>query len=266
VTAYCRALSAHDEREGLRGPDYMAEIFLKERGGTSLRDQPSREWAITRLLSPGLYAYLYARTAWFDAVFAEELRSDVRQIVLVGAGYDSRAYRFRDMLRDTRIFEVDVPTTQERKRSILEEAKVAIPDQVRFVPVNFKTDTLDQVLPNHGFDTAARTLFIWEGVMYYLEAESVDRVLEFVVRSSGHASCLCFDYMNQAIPSTRAAEPFQFWVSSDELEPYLAKRGLRLAGHLTPHDIDKTFLTLPDGTPTGHTRPFFCFARAEVAS
>lgn len=60
--------------------------------------------------APGSYEYFIARTAFFDAAVRRALDENVPQIVLLGAGYDSRAYRFADRIRDTRIFELDVPS------------------------------------------------------------------------------------------------------------------------------------------------------------
>jgi methyltransferase (TIGR00027 family) len=264
VTAYCRALAARHERQEMRGPDYLAELFLNESGRASLKERASREWAITRVVTPGLYDYLSARTSWLDGVFSDALGAQVPQIVFLGAGYDTRSFCFRDLIGDTRIFEADAPTTQNRKRSILEKAQIEVPEQVRFVPVNFNADSLTTALGQSGFDSAAQTLFIWEGVVYYLKVDAVDRTLEFVARNSAPGSSVCFDYMTQALPSAHAAEPFQFWIASAEMESFLAARGFGLAEHFTAPDIESAFLTLPDGKPAGRSVPFFCFVRACV--
>ena len=89
-----------------------------------------------------LYGYLWARTAYFDAIFREQCAEDIPQIVLLGAGYDTRAIRFRENIRHTRIFELDLPTTQARKQQQIDAAGVARPDGLVYVPFNFETDDL----------------------------------------------------------------------------------------------------------------------------
>ncbi len=108
TVAFCRALAASENRAELRGPDYLAEIFLTEDSRHALKDQTSREWVIQKLTTPELYGYFKARTAYLDDIFTQALQENVPQIVFLGAGYDTRAYRFKDKIRATRIYELDI--------------------------------------------------------------------------------------------------------------------------------------------------------------
>jgi len=260
----CRALGARDGRPGLRGRDNLAEIFLADDRKKILADQASREYIIQKMVTPELYGYILARTAYLDRVFEDSLAANIPQIVFLGAGYDSRSYRFREQIRDARIFELDVRTTQNHKRQMLARANVPIPPQLTFVTVNFKTESIADALSNAGFDKARETLFLWEGVTYYLAPEIVQSTLDCVRRNSPAGSTICFDYMTEKRPSVYAGEPFQFWIDREQLPAFLSERGYGLVDHLGPADIARQHLTLPDGSPAGKTLPYFSFARASV--
>ena len=265
TVAFCRALAASDERVELRGPDYLAKIFLTEDSRQALKDQTSREWVIQKLTTPELYGYFKARTAYLDDIFTHALQENIPQIVFLGAGYDTRSYRFKDLIQGTRIYELDIQPTQQRKRELLKQAEVSIPDQVTFVPINFNADKIEEVLSAAGFDKNKRTLFIWEGVTYYLSAEAVSETLHSVKLSSPPGSILCFDYMTAPVPSTYNAEPFQFWIKPEKIEAFIGERGYRVLEHLTPEVIERMYLTLSDGSPAGKTLPFFCFVQASMS-
>jgi methyltransferase (TIGR00027 family) len=135
---------------------------------------------------------------------------------------------------------------------------------VVFVPINFKTEPIERELLKAGFNQQQRTLFIWEGVSYYLPLEAIDDTLAAVKLISPAGSTLCFDYMSAPVPSAYTAEPFQFWIAPDKIEAFLAERGYSLVDHLRPAEIEKKYLTLADGSVIGKTLPFFCFARSVV--
>ena len=63
--------------------------------------------------------YFLARTAYFDHVFKSACEENIPQIVFLGAGYDTRACRYKDIIKSTRIFELDILPTQQHKKEIL---------------------------------------------------------------------------------------------------------------------------------------------------
>jgi methyltransferase (TIGR00027 family) len=99
---------------------------------------------------PGLTEYMIARTAFFDRLLLDALEQETPQIVLLGAGYDSRAYRFSGQNRCSRVFELDIAPTQEQKKRCLRRARITVPPWVSFVPVNFNRDSLAEVLSAAG--------------------------------------------------------------------------------------------------------------------
>lgn len=276
--AFSRALSALDTREEIKGPDYIAALFLTPDFKRPLMDPNAREYVARK--SPGSYHFFIARTAHLDALVRQALEEDIPQIVNLGAGYDTRACRFRDLIRDTRIFELDLGPTQQRKRRLLEEAKVSLPPQLAFVTINFARDSLEDVLGRAGFKSGRRTLYIWEGVTYYLQAQQVDQTLAFIRSHSAPGSRVSFDYLvdapdmssrygvEAALTSMRTmypAEPVQFAIPEGSIHAFLAERGFSLVEHLTPEEMEHRYLTLRDGSTAGKVLACFCLAQASVA-
>ena len=280
AVASFRFLATLDEREEIRGRDYLAEIFLPEEMKANFRDSVKREWFLTKFLPPGTYRFHMARTAYFDGVVEEALKAHVPQIVFLGAGYDSRSYRFAQLITETRIFEVDAPPTQEHKKELLSRAGVTIPKSLAFVPTDFTKDSLKGALLSAGFDGSQRTLYVWEGVIYYLPAEVIDGTFRFIRENSPPGSVVCFDYsstfpgMDEAygvkegrefMKSHSPGERMEFSIERAKIGVFLSERGYTLTEHLTPEEIHKRFLTLKDGSSAGRIPASICYARAMVA-
>lgn len=272
-----RAMAARDAREEIRGPDYVAEKFLSEEFRSMLDNSAGCEWIKSR--APGSYEFFLARTAFFDNAVREALCAGVPQIVLLGAGYDSRPYRFRNLIQKTRIFELDVESTQRRKRQLLEQAGIPVPSVLSCVAINFSRDNLLQVLLKAGFDRSQETLYVWEGVMYYLEAEAVEQTLDFIRHNSPLGSTLCFDYMIDAPDITSRygvaeseklmreryhAEPIQTRIAEGTIACFLARRGFSVSQHLTPEEMETKYLTLRNGSSAGRVLAWFSLVQATV--
>jgi methyltransferase (TIGR00027 family) len=139
--------------------------------------------------------FLVARERHIDEVLKRRLEEGLEQLVILGAGYDARAYRFAQLLEGVKVFEVDHPATQQAKLEKLERVFGRTPEGVVFVAVDFNAQTLEQRLPECGYDERKKTLFIWQGVTPYLTAAAVDATLAFVAGHSGEGSSIVFDYM-----------------------------------------------------------------------
>ncbi len=124
--------------------------------------------------------FLVARERHVDEYLRTCLAEGIEQLVILGAGYDARAYRFKLELRGVRAFEVDHPATQQAKLKRLQHVLGRMPAQVVYVPVDFNTQTLGEQLAACGYDERLKTLFIWQGVTHYLTPEAV-----------GHHSGVC---------------------------------------------------------------------------
>jgi methyltransferase (TIGR00027 family) len=182
------------------------------------------------------------RTRYIDDALTAALRGGAEQVVILGAGFDSRAYRIPGIAR-TRVFEVDHPVTQAEKKKAVARRLGAIPTHVRLVPIDFSTDTLDAALPAAGFRAGVRTFVICEGVTHYLSDSDVDALFRYVARSVPAGSEMIFTYIHRAILDgggafagagktlatvRRSGEPYTFGFDPAELPAYLAARDLEL--------------------------------------
>jgi methyltransferase (TIGR00027 family) len=182
----------------------------------------------------GLRSVVVGRTRYCDDRLADALARGVRQVVVLGAGLDTLAYR-KVVPADGRIFEVDSPATQAWKRQLLDAAGIAAPASLTFIPLDFDGATLTDGLRRGKVDLAQPIFFSWLGVTYYLSAETVLAMLREV---SGLApgSEIVFDYFEPA-QNYRAEERPGFTQMRDEVavtgEPWKCYfEPADMAGHL----------------------------------
>jgi methyltransferase (TIGR00027 family) len=165
----------------------------------------------------------------------------VRQCVLLGAGYDTRAHRLSALV-ERRVFEVDQPATQAVKRAVIGRLGLAS-RQVTYVPVDFECDDLASKLDTAGFDHAVPALFVWEGVTNYLTGDAVDATLAVIHDLAEAGGLLVVTYVDARAlddPSSfpeawrwmkavaRAGEPWIFGMNPSEVKAFFSSRGFQL--------------------------------------
>ncbi len=146
---------------------------------------------------PSIYRmriFIAMRTRFAEDVLAAAVEHGVRQLVILGAGLDTYAYRnpFSDRLH---VFEVDHPATQVWKRQLLADAAIKLPDSLTYVPIDFERETLADGLASAGFNAEQQTFFSWLGVVPYLTEPAVWSTLGFIAGLPGGAHVV-FDYSN----------------------------------------------------------------------
>ncbi|HZY68883.1 MAG TPA: SAM-dependent methyltransferase [Devosia sp.] len=188
---------------------------------------------ISRLIGvEGLMNFALAREQQVTELIERELRGGARQIVVLGAGFDTRLYRLPEAA-GVPVFEVDHPVTQEAKREALRGVVDPLPANVRFVGVDFDRNDLGERLRAGGYAETLRTLFVWQGVIMYLTPQGVDRTLRFISEHAASGSALVFDAMDREATSRGAIKLFTdamgekvtFGMSAGEMVPYLKSRG-----------------------------------------
>ena len=205
---------------------------------------------------PGSLGGILCRTRYIDDVLQRSLAGGLDQVVILGAGFDTRAYRISGMDR-VRVFEVDLPGACEAKQSRLESVLGSVPQHVALVGMDFDRQDLGKMLSASGFQTGQRTLFIWEGVTQYITAEAVSHTLEFVSRVSGAGSSIVFTYVRRGIIdgtdrpewmgsflafAGKVGSPMIFGLDRAELEPYLSERDLELVEDVGVADYQELYL------------------------
>lgn len=263
ITASLRALSNYESNETIRGHDPFAEMFLPDDRKAALGSETTRAM-IKAMIPKGMYAYVIARTRYFDRLFVESLNDQMGQIVLLGAGYDSRPYRFRDRIKTTRIYEMDTHATQERKISILQTHHVDIHENIRFIPVDFEVDNFLHLLLENNFDPSSPTLFIWEGVTFYLTQLAVTKTLKLIRNNLASGSKIGFDFQTLASPSHLINtglkdEAVIFGIESGGIDRFVKENGFEIVEHVTADAMEKRFLTLENGDLLDSIMPMMNF-------
>ena len=208
--AFFRALeSQRPPRQRLFNDPYAA-CFLSPGLGKALRvaSIPGLGRAIpwlADLIVPGARSSGIARTRWIDDALVASLVKNIRQVVILGAGFDCRAFRI-PKLRAARIFEVDHPQTFLTKRARLARFIEREPANLSFVQIDFNRQSLEEVLCQAGFEPAQRSIFLWEGVTNYLTPDAVTSVLRFVA-SCAAGSELIFTYVHRSALDHPASFP-----------------------------------------------------------
>ncbi len=146
-----------------------------------------------------MQSYILYRCRFFDDYLQKCLASGTTQVVILGAGLDSRAYRGEFPASGVKAFKVDHPATQREKIKVVKKLFGKLPEHIAYVPVDFTDETLDQLLA-FGYDPAHKTLFLWEGVTYYLKAKAVDDILTWIALHTAENSAVIFDYKYPAEP------------------------------------------------------------------
>lgn len=226
--------------------------------------------AISDLWLPGGQEYVLVRARLVDELTAERARHGLKQLVILGAGFDTTIFRLQEQLGGVRVFEVDHPATQTVKTTVL--AKLTVPDNVSFIPVDFEKDSFARKLGAAGFEPPRRTLFTWLGVSYYLTSKAVAKTLRQIAEICSPGSHLIFDYaVESAIrgeTKSRAGragfayaallgEPFLFGLEPDQAKSYLAKFGFKLAKQYDGVKLQSRYCP-PDRAPVDFTRIVLC--------
>jgi methyltransferase (TIGR00027 family) len=200
-TAYSIAAIRADETELFEDP--YAKYFVA--AGAHAEEGTRRYLAL-----PFFREGIRLRTRFIDDGVRAALRDGIDQIVILGAGFDSRALRMKEIAEHARVFEIDLPEQMQRKREILERAGVAIPEWDVYVPFDFAKPDFESALPRdleaHGFRMQHGAVFVWEGVIGYIDAAAIDASLRFMARAGAPRSRVVFTFAEGTFAPQTAAQ------------------------------------------------------------
>jgi len=205
-------------------PDEARRRVEDFRAGVAPKDLRGR---LSRAFFDKRAKMMVARTVAID----EAVRAaGAPQVVILGAGLDGRAWRMPE-LRDVTVFEVDHPDSQREKQARA-AALERFAREVRFVPVDFTRDRLDDALAAAGHDPARPTTWIWEGVIMYLERSDIEATLAVIQRRSAPGSRLVVMYASPslivpliALLLRRVGEPLRSLFTAGQMRALLARHG-----------------------------------------
>jgi methyltransferase (TIGR00027 family) len=267
-----RAAGAHEQDPAVRCPDDMAAGFLGGLNVTTLAKHRATRGLVVRAVNrriPGAYTYEIARAKFIDEVVLGAARAGLDELILLGAGLDSRPYRLAEQLRGVRVIEVDHPASQASKRARVRRLLGREPEQVTFVAIDFTRDDLGAALAVAGHERSSRTLFIWSGVSPYLPEQAVAEVLSFVGGHGSPRTSIVFDacwaevvdgsreYFGAAELRKAVAEggePLRWGIPEGRVQETLSRFGLQAERSVDSEEGRTTYLKRSDGTL--HDRPY----------
>ena len=207
--------------------------------------------------SPGLAAYVLTRHRFIDDRLRKALAGKLEQLVLLGAGYDSRAYRFAAELKGRPVFEVDFPATSRRKARLLAPRAAALPSvDVRRIEIDFETDSLAGRLGEAGFKPRRRTFVVWEGVSMYLTRSAVKATLTTLREITAPGSELTMDcwyfldspdlmttaYRMSANLLSLLGESVAFGIHPEDVGHFLARLGYRVRDLADSAELERRYI------------------------
>lgn len=205
LVAAARAVGSRIDHPDWRNPDRFAIKLLgpEERkviAGDPIADaldQDTHEFRRDPHVM-GLLLTMLVRTKYIDERLLEAVSGGFTQVVILGAGWDTRAYRFQELLENVRVFEVDRPAIQAWKRRRVEEELGPTPENLSYLEIDFQTQKLADVMSASGYDPGQKTLFIWEGVTMYLTGEAVRETLRWIAQQAS-GSLVVFDFADTSV-------------------------------------------------------------------
>jgi methyltransferase (TIGR00027 family) len=266
--------------EGVPGSLWFSRLYLLlARWTFYLTGRIFSDQIAAHLMKLGEAAFLQGRTCWLDDVVENFVRKHldtktgqaVANVVVLGAGYDTRCYRCCLQERGVRCYEVDAAGTQAVKMRVLTGGGIDVGATVR-VTCDFTTEDWLERLRSCGFDQKLPTCFVWEGVTMYLPRDTVKATMQ-KVRQCAKGSCIGFDYVDRTwayLPKVQkwskiGGEPWLFGMTGEEPEQLIAECNLTVWDHLKYDVVIERYLPKrADGRPIGYLDDFGGFLLAGI--
>ena len=243
--------------------DPFADKFVIGASVTKLMGHNLGVW-LSQKFAPGFHEHIISRTRYIDDLIEKCAVNDAEQYVILGAGYDLRAHRLKLPAR-LKIFEVDQPEVQRRKRSKL-PSNLPNSDNVSYVPVNFNHQTLKSQLREAGFNENKPTVFTLEGVTQYIPKNAfISTIKELSELTQKTNAILFISYVDKLLNENPQAcfgkgypnaeirvktlkrlaasvgEPWISFYSSEEISSLLSQEGFVLTENKTLADLNSVY-------------------------
>lgn len=227
---------------------------------TVLNSKPLRPLAaaLERATVPGIKLHYALRKRCLEEIALDALRDGLRQVVVIGAGFDTLALRLHEAFSETKFFEIDHPATQRVKRRVVEKHHAA-KRNLQFISLDLAHGNLESgLLSSADYQPEMDTLFVAEGLLMYLAPAEIDLILQFIRSHSGTKSRFAFTFMETQSDgrigfreSSRAVdawlrlrgESFKWGSKRERIGDYLAARGFTVRDIITSETLRNKYLT-----------------------
>ena len=292
ITAYARAYHATHEVPLIFNDFKVNQFYTNEERATFDQQLASllkliapeleaqhldQKTALSLVMQLHLAPITLSRSRYCEDCLEEAVHGDISQYIILGAGFDTFAFRRSDLENRLQIFEIDHPITQALKRQRIAMAGWLIPVNLHLVPVNFSNENLLDALIHLPYDQTKTTFFSWLGVTYYLSNEDIENNLRLITKIAPRGSTFVFDYLEkdaflpekvnprvqlmQAI-AYQVGEPMKVGFKPSELADYLLRLGFNLEEDLNPAAIEARYFA--DRNDRYHAFPQIHFAKAAI--
>jgi methyltransferase (TIGR00027 family) len=259
VTCLMRARERHRPVASRIVDDPYAHLFLST-AGRAAAEAARLRGPVTRALerlAPGVTTFVLCRHRFMDDRLRAALAAGVEQVLILGAGYDTRAYRLAADLRGRTVFELDFPATSRRKVDIVRRNAARLPaTRVVHVEIDFEQDPLARRLADAGFAAGTATFVVWEGVAPYLSRAAVRQTLVDLADLCGRGSELVMDFWhlpdgNDVMALARrvgaqlialVGEPVTFALHPDDAAHLLGACGWTVDDTALAHDLEERYV------------------------
>jgi len=229
--AHLRYIQSIHESPERRNPDTLVRHFIPILA--RLRTAWLGRKELSKLRTDAFYYYLVARTKYYDQVVKEAVSDGVQQIVSVGCGSDTRAYRFKHLLRskNVKVLECDQPEAIRAKQQMAKRWRCF--DYVEYLPIDLNDDTWPELEHWLGDRTGTKALVLMEGVSPYINGSNFGRFLALLATRLSPGSHVAYDFKIRGVHDDfgrvgRIQEPFRLPRASDEVATFHKAHGLRL--------------------------------------
>lgn len=197
VAASCRLIEKYQPNRLFSDP--IIKEFFNKPVRLLMQFRSIRNWVIGKCdnRTRGIYGLFVCRTRYIDDALQAAVVKGIQQVVILGAGLDTRPYRILG-IEAIRVFEVDLPSTQDSKKEKLQQTFGSIPKGVSFIPIDFNIQKLSEVLTSNGFNFAKPAFFIWEGVTQYISQDAVTNTLTSISETAP-GSEIVFTYILKSV-------------------------------------------------------------------
>lgn len=279
MTCVTRAASFFEDNACYKSNDYIAPKLLPGFMVPLIKMSVIRNLYKNVFSPKGIYEYVIARTKYIDSIFVENLKNGVQQIVVFGAGFDSRGLRLMTEHQNTLVFELDVPTTQNAKITQLQKRGVSIPKNINFVSIDFNKESVIDKLKQSGFSRNKKTLFLLEGLLMYLDSDSVKATFKIISDNTIKGSEIVFDFVYGSVLKQehryygekdiakfvrKAGEGWTFGIDEGKLESFLENYSLKLKEKKDSIALEDLFFKNDGRALQGKINGTHCIVRAAV--
>lgn len=280
ITAMMRAVLNTDE-ERMKNPDYLARYFVHENWKPFLHDPNSSIDVLEKRIPGGVY-YVYIRTKYFDNSLMNWIKKyPTSQVVLLGAGFDSRALRFGDSARDINFFEVDLKAMLDYKKEVIASHSLQenLSNSIKYVPTNFQKDDLFLNLAKKGFDHQKPTYFLCEGLSFFLDKKIIDGLFIDIESNTNANTQVALDYAFQDYIEGNLSyygaketnnelkainEPHVFGINYEDIESYFGEMGFEIEKNYTAGMLDSYYFGNKYGDISAKSTSFFGLTEVKI--